>query len=300
MYFENKQITIEVTNKCAAKCIMCPRDKMIQPLEVMNQNLYEKIVIDSFKMGVEMINLCGYGDVFLDRGLIEKLKFTKNLKPDCKIYVSTTANAMVPRYFDDVTKYVDILKLSIYGTTPEIYKKVMGGLSYEKFKKNIDAFLAMNKKTTYTIGNFVKMKENEHQMEEWKDIWEKKLTEVYVWKPHNYIDGRNYRDIKGQKQTTCGRPLKGPLNVAVSGKAHVCCFDFNKLMVVGDAKTMTIKEIMNSQEMKKIQKKHQNNDFSDLICKNCDQTVKDDTVLIYKSNPSRKVGTDNTTLYSWR
>ena len=43
MYFENKEITIEVTNKCAAKCIMCPRDKMIQPLEVMSQSLYEKI-----------------------------------------------------------------------------------------------------------------------------------------------------------------------------------------------------------------------------------------------------------------
>ena len=49
-----------------------------------------------------------------------------------------------------------------------------------------------------------------------------------------------------------------------------------------------------------VQKKHQNNDFSDLICKNCDQTVKDDTVLIYKCNPARKVGMDNTTLYSWK
>ena len=52
--------------------------------------------------------------------------------------------------------------------------------------------------------------------------------------------------------------------------------------------------------MKKIQKKHQDNDFSDLICKNCDQTVNDDTVLVYKSNPLRKVGMDNATLYSWR
>ena len=44
MYYKNKQITIEVTNKCAAKCIMCPREKMIQPLEVMSQELYEKIM----------------------------------------------------------------------------------------------------------------------------------------------------------------------------------------------------------------------------------------------------------------
>ena len=41
-------------------------------------------------------------------------------------------------------------------------------------------------------------------------------------------------------------------------------------------------------------------DFSNLICKDCDQTIHDETVLIYKSNPERKVGMDNTSLYSWR
>ena len=301
MYFKNKEITIEVTNKCGAKCIMCPREKMIQPLEVMSQKLFEKVSTDAFSQGVEIIDLCGYGDVFLDRGLMEKIKFAKNKKSDCTVYISTTGNAMISRYHEDILKYVDILKFSIYGTTEEIYKKTMGGLGYKKSIKNINEFLKLDvEKKVYTIGNFIKMKENEHQMQDWINIWEKKLSEVYVWKPHNYIDGRNYRDISNQKQTSCGRPLEGPLNVAVDGKAHVCCFDYNKLMVVGDTKNMTIDEIMNSSEMKKIQEKHKKNDFSGLICKNCDQTVHDETVLIYKTNPKRKVGMDNTSLYSWR
>lgn len=25
-YFQNKEITIEVTNRCGAKCVMCPRE----------------------------------------------------------------------------------------------------------------------------------------------------------------------------------------------------------------------------------------------------------------------------------
>ena len=301
MYFKNKEITIEVTNKCGAKCIMCPREKMIQPLEVMNQELYEKIVKDAFKEGVEIIDLCGYGDVFLDRGLMEKLKFTKKIKPNCKTYISTTGNAMISRYHEDILKYVDILKFSIYGTTPEVYKLAMGGLSFEKSMRNIDEFLSLDRlKKVYTIGNFIEMPETKHQTKEWIEIWEKKLSEVYVWKPHNYTDGRKYRDIKGQKQTSCGRPLDGPLNIAVSGKAHVCCFDYNKLMEVGDAKNMTINEIMKSKKLQEIQEKHRKNDFSNLICKDCDQTVLDETVLIYKSNPKRKVGMDNSSLYSWR
>ena len=155
-------------------------------------------------------------------------------------------------------------------------------------------------KKVYTIGNFIKMKENEHQLQDWINIWEQKLSEVYVWKPHNYVDGRKYREIKGQKQTSCGRPLAGPLNIAVNGKAHVCCFDYNKLLEVGDANTMSIDEIMKSKELKDIQEKHRKNDFTGLICKDCDQTVHDETVLIYKTNPKRKVGMDNTSLYSWR
>ncbi len=86
MYYKNKQISIEVTNKCAAKCIMCPREKMIQPLETMSQEVYEKIISDAIiNEGIELIDITGYGDAFLDRGLFEKVKFSKKLKPDLKI-----------------------------------------------------------------------------------------------------------------------------------------------------------------------------------------------------------------------
>ena len=82
MYFPNKEITIEVTNKCGAKCIMCPREKMKQNLEVMPFDVYKKTVDDAFSCGVELIDLCGYGDVFLDRNLMEKVKYTKEINPN--------------------------------------------------------------------------------------------------------------------------------------------------------------------------------------------------------------------------
>ena len=43
MYYKNKAITIEITNRCAAKCVMCPREKMIQPLEVMSEKLLKDL-----------------------------------------------------------------------------------------------------------------------------------------------------------------------------------------------------------------------------------------------------------------
>ena len=75
----------------------------------------------------------------------------------------------------------------------------MGGIKFEKSMKNINDFLEFNKKRVYTIGNFIQLEETKHQKDEWIKIWEPKLDEVYVWMPHNYTDGRNYRNIKGKK-----------------------------------------------------------------------------------------------------
>jgi radical SAM protein with 4Fe4S-binding SPASM domain len=144
------------------------------------------------------------------------------------------------------------------------------------------------------------MEENKKEMKDWISYWEPKLSEVYVWKPHNYIDGRTYRILDKENQKTCGRPLEGPLNVAVDGKAHVCCYDYNKQMIVGDLKHQTISEVINSTEMKRIQEKHKNNDFKGLICDDCDQTNKNEKVLIYKSNPHRIVGQSNSSDYIFR
>ena len=49
--------------------------------------MYIKTVDDAFNCGVELIDLCGYGDV-LDRNLMEKVKYTKEINPKSQVYIS--------------------------------------------------------------------------------------------------------------------------------------------------------------------------------------------------------------------
>jgi len=292
-YFSNKMITIEVTNHCSAKCIVCPREKMIQQLEYMTFDVWKIIIDEASDLGIEYLDLCGYGDVFLDPGLFDKIEYAKKKLPEVKIYISTTGVALNQKKWLFIIQNVDILKFSIYGQYKSTYEKVMKNVSYDKAYANILGFLKLNEEydnKIYTIGNFIILKETENEFEDWKMFWEPKLSEVYAWKPHNYIDGRKYRDITGKQQNTCGRPLEGPLNIAVNGDAHVCCFDYNKILTIGSVIDNSIANIVSSQKMKYIQDKHLKNNFSDLICKYCDQTVKDDTVLVYHNNENRKVG----------
>jgi|TARA_Y100000310_G_C20641420_1_gene794139 hypothetical protein len=276
---------------------------MIQKLDVMSFDLWKKIVDDAVNLNIEYLDLCGFGDVFLDKGLFEKVRYAKSVKPDFKVYVSTTAIGMSKNKWKDTVELIDILKLSNYGMSKEVYEEVMGGINYDIAHRNILGFLEENKKAdnkVYTVGNYIVLDENKHELDDWIKFWEARLSEVYVWKPHNYLYGRNYRDISGEKQRTCGRPLEGPLNIAVDGAAHVCCFDFNKELVVGSLKHNTIMEVLDSKEMKHIQEKHLNDDFDGLLCKICDQTVKDDSVLLYKTNSDRVVGQSNSSMYVFK
>ena len=55
----------------------------------------------------------------------------------------------------------------------------MGGIKFEKSMNNINNFLEFKKKTNdkkvYTMGNFINIKENKHQMKQWIDTWQPKL-----------------------------------------------------------------------------------------------------------------------------
>ena len=80
-----------------------------------------------------------------------------------------------------------------------------------------------DKKITDPFINFYR----EHEKNTWLDLWENKFDEVMVWKPHNWVEGREYRDAT-VKRRSCGRPEEGNLTVGVDGRVSICCFDYNK------------------------------------------------------------------------
>jgi radical SAM protein with 4Fe4S-binding SPASM domain len=107
-----------------------------------------------------------------------------------------------------------------------------------------------------------------------------------VWRPHNWVDGRDYRAVQQEKLKTCGRPFKTPLQVQVDGTVNMCCFDFDGKLLLGDLKDQTLKEIFQSDMYKKIVECHTTGKYenSGLICKNCDQrNVDKSDVMVYNS-----------------
>src|SRR5574342_538797 len=70
-------VQIESTNICNAKCVFCPRDEMHRRQGIMSFELFAKIVDECAELGITHVRVHNYGEPFVDRRLVEKVRYAK-------------------------------------------------------------------------------------------------------------------------------------------------------------------------------------------------------------------------------
>src|SRR4029079_8608020 len=70
-------VQIEATNICNAKCVFCPRDEMHRRQGVMSLDLVKRIVDECAELGITHVRMHNYGEAFVDRKLVEKVRYAK-------------------------------------------------------------------------------------------------------------------------------------------------------------------------------------------------------------------------------
>jgi len=296
---QNREIRFEVTNKCNARCIMCPREKMDRPQGVLDLALYKRVLDQACDMGADVVSLENYGETFMDPWFFERAAYAKAKK--MQVYTITNGSLFTRDLADKAVLYLDKIRFSIYGTTKEIYEKIHKGLDFEIVTGNLEYLIQRKKGSGSRIPKievyFLMMEENKHQVEDFKKKWLGRADDISIWKPHNWSDGRGYRELcSGQKKVTCGRPSKGPIQVQWDGLVVPCCFDYNSSIVLGDLKKQSLKEVINSPEYNLLRQAHASGDFTKFaFCDSCDQLRKREDVLVFSTIKQAKVGAVNTT-----
>jgi hypothetical protein len=131
--------------------------------------------------------LGGFGDPLMDVHLHKRLDYIKQNYPDFQISTTITGHLLGGKNLRLISDYIDIVKISNYGFSKEVYESVhRGGLKYEKVKNDIDEFLAL-KKRPFTIMTFLDLPENHHELAAWKEYYEPKCERIDIWKPHNWV-----------------------------------------------------------------------------------------------------------------
>ncbi len=289
-----RNISIEGTNVCTAKCIFCPREQYKHKLRHMPQEIFNKIIDEAAELGLESIGFGGFGEPLCDPGFMKKVSYAKKKISKLDIQVTSTLFLLNEKLTQYIIKNIDTTHVSFYGMSPETYKNIHGGsLTFEKSKENILRLIEQKRilksKHPKIIMKFLINEINESEIEQFIAFWEPIVDEVMVWKPHNYLYGRKYRKVDVSNQASCGRPFTNLLYFDIDGRATICCFDFNKELEVGNIKHQTIKEILTGEKLKKLRDLHRDKQYSNLICKSCDQRFLDQDVLVYSTNKNRKV-----------
>ena len=300
------EVRYEVTDHCNASCIMCPRDEHEHGRAhgIMDQDKYEKSIDEVVSLGAKNIVLTGFGEPMLDKKLELKISYAK--KQGLFTYIISNGSVLNSKRAEKILKAgLDEIRISFYGMGADTYNTVMQGLDFETTKNGLLKFIKLrdekNFKTKIQIS-YLTLPENEKDERAFREFWEPLVDAIEIWRPHNFGDGRDYRD-RIEIKTTCGRPESGPLQIQWDGEVISCCYDYNNKIVLGNAFEQPVLEILNEKKYRLLRYAHKSGLFNLFpYCDQCDQLLPHSDALVYSNRhnlPAEEaVKLSNTDLYN--
>jgi hypothetical protein len=290
-----EEVRIETSTLCSFHCLFCPRDSFKRKPEVMPTGIFNRILV---RLKTEVphlgyLTLAGYGEFGLDPDWAVKLELAHQYYP--KIHLITNLSAFTGAGLDKVLASVTDLRISAYAMDEAVYSKVHrppDGIHYNDIQAKILYLINHKRPGQHVILNYLDIDENKAQTAAWIAYWKDKADLIEVWRPHNWVQGRQYRTLCDHRSQDCSRPFSGPIQILVDGRVQLCCFDYNGESIIGDAIKQSFYDIYDSEALKSIQARHlAKNADAVPLCRFCDQRnclVCRSTELLFNSRFDKK------------
>ena len=273
-------VQIESTNICNAKCVFCPRDDMERRQGIMDMALFRKIVDECVELGIEHVRMHNYGEPFVDRALVEKVRYAKQ-KGVPQVGMISNGSLIT----EDVARGMieaglDAINISVDASGREVFESTRIGLKYDKVIANVERLLALREaagtRRPKLILSFVRQNndEDEHAFIE---HWRKLADKIHITDLHNWAGTLNQ---KSDVNYPCYRPWL-TFTALWDGRVSLCCADFDGRTILGDLRHSTIREIWNSETYRALRREHLESG-GPAICQSCDLPKKDSPLWITK------------------
>jgi MoaA/NifB/PqqE/SkfB family radical SAM enzyme len=182
---------IELNQTCNYKCPHCiignPDEvsKLYNKEENLTFKQYKKIVDEGAEYNCPSITAQGDNEPFLIKNMEEYI-YHAHKKGFIDIMTNTNGSPITPKRSQQILDSgLTRLRFSLDAFTDKTYKKVrVGAIDLEKVKKNIFTFLELKEKGGYKLPivgvSFCKLKNNQHELEKFKNYWKDKVDLVSV------------------------------------------------------------------------------------------------------------------------
>jgi MoaA/NifB/PqqE/SkfB family radical SAM enzyme len=273
-------VQIEATNICNAKCVFCPRDEMHRRQGIMSLELFKKIVDECAELGITHVRMHNYGEAFVDRKLVEKVRYAK-LKGIQEVGMISNGSLITePVAKGMIEAGLDAINISVDASGKEVFEATRVGLKYDRVIANIERLLRLRgesgKRRPKLILSFVRQNNSADEqafIEHWRTIADK----IHVTDLHNWAGTLN---TESDVNYPCYRPWL-TFTVLWDGRVSLCCADFDGKTILGNLNTHTIAEIWNAEPYRKVRREHLESGGPD-VCRACDLPRKDSPLWITK------------------
>jgi radical SAM protein with 4Fe4S-binding SPASM domain len=271
-------VQIESTNLCNAKCVFCPRDEMHRRQGIMEMDLLRKIVDECAALGITHVRVHNYGEPFLDKQLVEKVRYAKakGIREVGMISNGSLIDEDVARGMIDAG--LDAINISVDASGKETFERTRVNLKYDDVIGNIKTLVRLRgeagKVRPKLILSFVRQ-DNSADEQRFIDEWKQIADKIHVTDLHNWAGTLN---AKSDVQYPCYR-LWQTFTVLWDGRVSLCCADFDGRHVLGDLRTSTIAQVWNSAPYRAVRRQHLEHGGPE-ICRSCDLPKKDSPLWV--------------------
>ena len=258
--FCDLMVSIEPSNTCNARCVMCPYSKMTRPKTVMPMELFKKIVDDCHKEGVSNFNLNFYNEPFLDPFVFDRIKYLKS--KEIKVKLFSNGSVVDKEKADKILESgLDEINFSLDSCDKETYESIRKGLNFETVVKNVSYLFEEKKRRGLLLPKikaiFVRQKSNKAEIGHYENFWKNKVDKIVF----SFDDNRNETSefLIGKSKKLAPFPCKKlwtEINVMSNGKVALCCIDSDGKELLGDFNSQSLREIWENEKFKEIRKKH--------------------------------------------
>lgn len=278
-------IFIDPSSACNFKCSFCMNSKIKQPT-TMNMTLFKKLIddLDEFESPVKTIRLYGFGEPMLNKNFCDMVRYAKASKKVLEVDTTTNGSYLTKEMIDNlIDSGIDRINISIEATNTDSYRKFTNkqNVDFENIVESVSRLYKAKKNTTIfakICGDYLTQEEKvlfrnifepitdgcdiEHTMNCWRDTVVENVNQVVG------IYGQPLKEVM-----VCPYVFYS-FFIHSDGIASACFLDWNKKLVIGDAKNESLKSLWEDKLFWSLRKIMINKDRKNHpICCDCNQLV---------------------------
>jgi radical SAM protein with 4Fe4S-binding SPASM domain len=272
-------VQIQTHSHCNGSCTPCPYRLLKDQLEqgVMEWDLYAHIAAQlASEPLLSRVSLSLQNEPLLDRRVFDWVRHFKTLAPHKTCRLPTNGTLLDTFSSDSVVDSgLDELNISLNAHSRESYDLLNTGLSYERVRANIESLLSNESPRKKVNIGFLVTRQNQDEVRQATRYWASRGARTYLTRLTNRggalegfenlrPDSRHIRTSRRQRlsETLKARPRQAAgcvlpfsqMCILFNGDCIICCHDWKRSLVVGNAGTSTLREIWNSDRMNEVRR----------------------------------------------